>query len=233
MKKNLKFIAPLLLMSLVSLSLAKVNDLQRREMLNDALERRVSLDRLNEITKTDALTRALGEAQVPGGVVTILNCNRAAKHTLTPTGSSLRDVLNSVVSVEPQYKWQVKAGVVNVVPAAGGPSLLNLRIGQFKVDNAQTIYEALNQLFAMPEVQARMTELKMRRGMTQLGIMPAQLGADGEAVANSQSISIERQNITLAEALNAIVSAHGKAVWSYTEQHCDGQNEFSIDFPVR
>jgi hypothetical protein len=225
MLSSRKFVVPILAVSLITLALAGTGNHQKKEAGSEILERKVGLGNLKGITRTDALTRALSSAHVPGGLVNIQNCDQIIKHTLTPSGPLLRDALDAVVAAEPQYKWQLETGVVNVVPAAGGPTLLDLRLNHFKVDDAPVIDSALQVLLAMPEVKARVAELKLGHGMNQLGIMPNQ--------PESLHLSIDRKDITVREALNSIVRAQGYAVWAYRERYCQGQKEFAIDFLVR
>jgi hypothetical protein len=224
MKSSRKFVVTILVVSLFTLALATGNQ-QKQEAGSEILERKVGLNGLNGIPRMHALIFALSDAHVPGGLVNLQNCDQIIKHTFTPSGSSLRDVLDAVVAAEPQYKWQVEAGVINVVPAAGGPPLLDLRLKHFKVDDAPIIYTALNVLLAMPEVKARVAELKLGYGMVQLGIMPMP--------AKNLHLSIDRKDITVREALNSIVREQGYAVWAYRERNCQGQKEFAIDFLVR
>lgn len=225
MKSSRKFVVPIVVVSMITLALAATSSHQPQEAGSEILERKVSLAGLNGIPRMHALIFALSGAHVPGGLVNLQNCDQIIKHTFRPSGPSLREVLNAVVAAEPQYKWQVEDGVVNVIPSEGGPPLLDLRLKHFKVDDAPLIYSALQVLLAMPEVKARVAELKLDYGMVQLGIMPMP--------AKNLHLSIDRKDITVREALNSIVRAQGYAVWAYRERHCQGQKEFAIDFLVR
>lgn len=48
-----------------------------------------------------------------------------------------------------------------------------------------------------------------------------------------QELRVQCKNVTLRELLNAIVRAHGYAVWAYSERHCAGRSEFRLDFIAR
>jgi hypothetical protein len=170
--------------------------------------------------------RALSTAHVPGGVVKIEGCNAAS--VLKPWRAhifTLREALDSIVQAEPDYNWSINDGVVNLTPKSEEPALLRTRVSRVKVENARSIYLPLSQLMALPEVRESIAQL----GLSQA---PLLLIGVGSLKPDEPGYTIDCQNVTLKEALNTIVRAHGGAVWRYKETRCNGKSEFSLDFVV-
>ena len=187
---------------------------------------------LSGVTTINALTRALVAAHVPGGIVTETGCGADESYTLVPSGPTLRDVLDSIVAVNPQYQWSIDRGVVNLIPSNKGPVLLDLRIAELNVKSAKTVDEILVRLFALPVMREEITRLNLSQVSGEIGMRS--LGRPGSnQEEESAGLMLYEKNVTLREALNAIAREQGSAVWSYREQHCGGRNEFSIGFTVR
>lgn len=179
---------------------------------------------LNDVTIGEALCSALRTAGVPGGIVTIPNCQGQTKYKFRLAGETLHDALDAIVSGDPQYTWTVRDGVVNIVPWSYMPSLLDTVIPEMRIEKAGTLEFAVDQLLRLPEVATRMRELRLshlhRGSLTFLG--------------PREEINLYQQNLTLRDALNAVVGAHGRAVWLYWEKHCyKQQHDFEIEFLVK
>jgi len=192
------------------------------------LDRQVATH-LSGLTTTDALVRVLSVAGVPGGVVRKSRCDAPPKYRLSPAGSSLRDALEAIVSNDPQYKWQIEDGVVNLLYRNTNPTFLNLRIARFNAKNVRTVNEALDLLLRTPEVQNGVARLHIgtqlfRGGLGYYGL------PSGNRGDNNQKFTVDLKNVTLREALNAIARAHGRAIWAYTQGDCNGRKFFSLDF---
>jgi len=192
---------------------------------NDILERRVAGSDLLNLTTTDAFSKSLAAARVPGGIARILSCeDEVLKQAWRPLNSPLRAVLDSIVLSDPRYRWQLEDGVVNLIPVSGEPALLQVRVTEFHVENAETVYYALSQLIGLPEVKKGMAELQLSQGLGPLVIPSSPRAA---------RFTVHCQDVTLREALNAIVRAQGRAVWLYTQRHCSGGDEINIEFTVQ
>jgi len=166
---------------------------------------------------------ALVAAHVPGGSVWIRQCSGQEPvfhqdQTILP----LSDALDSITRVDPRYRWQIDKGVVNLIPRTGEPAVLKVRIKQYRTKT--TLNEALRQLLRLPEVktEAARIGLKITSGGLLLGPSPYYGGPS--------EVSVDVKDLNLREALNALVRAHGRAIWEYREYRCGGTNEFSIDF---
>ena len=81
-------------------------------------------------------------------------CEEPSNSTVRFQGSTLREVLDDIVTADPDYRWEVKDGVVNLVPAKGVPDLLTLRISAFDSGDATSVRTAETFLFALPRYES-------------------------------------------------------------------------------
>jgi hypothetical protein len=206
------------------------NQLPRSTSAESILKRQAWTSR-DSITTTNALTMALSTAGVPGGIATLTQCGEDAKYMFAPTGATLKDVLNGIVSTNPEYTWQLNHGVVNVFPLNGEPALLQQNVRSLDVREAVSIHEIVRQVLSRPELQKRIAQLHLSEGYKRIGM--SDLKRPGSIGATEPRYSLRLKNVTLREALNAIAVAHGKAVWEYRERHCNGGAEFQLQFLVR
>lgn len=221
-----------LIIMLSSVALGQTHRISKSTRSEDILKRPVLGTNLNRVTLTSVLREAFAIATVSGGIVSMKNCNEEIRYSLMPSGSSLRDLLDAVVTADHRYKWEINESVVNLVPRAGGPQLLDQHISSFEVRNVETLDYALDQLLALPEVRKRMTELNLTEGIRGVGGTLGYLKGNGND-SDNPGFTINCKDVTLREALNTIVSAYGRAVWYYSERVRNEQNEFSIEFIVR
>lgn len=195
----------------------------------DVLERQVAINGLEKITIGDAFREALSSANAPGGIVLPGDCAKEVEYKLDTKSTSLRDVLDSIVSAAPSYRWQYKHGVVNLIGVRDESALLGLRIQKFEVKNAKTLYGAYNELMNLSDVKQRLAEVNITQVRQEIGL--EDLRRSGSGVDDGQQgFSVSCSNVTFREALNAIVRANGKGVWAYSERHCNGRDEIVINF---
>jgi hypothetical protein len=197
----------------------------------EVLQRRVAIGDLGKFPPITALMIALNNAKVPGGIVKIKSCQEQQKKNMSSTGSSMRNVLDAFVMADPQYKWQIEDGVVNLVPATGDPPLLDVRIPEFKVENVETLDDAASRLLATPSVKKGITALGLEQGVQRLSGPGYYLPPDSRKEDSTHKLTVTGKNLSLREALNTIVRVRGSGVWLYTENHCRGRKEFSVKFP--
>lgn len=192
------------------------------------LERRVTVGRNWETAATSAFKAAVNDARLPGGIVAVSSCGVEPKYIFTPAGPTARDAFDAIALTDARYRWEADGGVVNLLPHAGAPPFLNLRIAWFKAQNAGTVYEAVGQLLELPEVQRGIAEhgIGARRFRGGVGhYEPPRKRADGSI----EVLSVDIKDVTLRGALNAIARAHGSAVWYYAEHRC-GSTAFTLEF---
>lgn len=195
----------------------------------EALQRPIGSISFKRSEIISALTQALQIARLPGGVVRVEDLNSLDQERFM-AGPGLGDLLQKITTVTPTYQWNIEDGVVNLVPVAGEPVLLNLQLKEFNVGNAKTLNEATIQLLAKPEVQKQIADLKLNTGLS-VKVGPVQ--SSKIKPPKMTPINIESKNITVRQALNAIVRSHGRAVWEYKETHWKDHHGFSIEFLVQ
>ena len=118
--------------------------------------------------------------------------------------ATVRDVLNAVVQSSKKYEWRQIGEFVDVWPLAGSNPLLETRINSFDVKDLSPS-EAFDKLLNLPEVQANMTALKLKRRAPD--VSPAKL--------RSARFSVNLEGVTLREALNKIAEQSRIGIWIF------------------
>jgi hypothetical protein len=193
----------------------------------DVLERQVTNNEPYSTTLSSFIM-SLVSARLPGGIVTIMHCeDRQLSHPTLFTSGTLREALQEIVRTNPEYRWQVDDGVINLLTVHDEPALLNVRISKLKVENARSINTILDELFELPEVKDAIAKLQLIPGVIFLvGPIPM----DPE---RRPKYTVEFKDMTVREALNAIVRLHGRAAWEYKERRCDGKTVYTVDFVIQ
>jgi hypothetical protein len=170
-------------------------------------------------TVEEAFVHLLSSVRFPGGVVLTPNCCRA-RYTFEIKDLTLIQALDYVSSYDPSYAWETSNGAIYLHPKEDIPSLLQTRIIRF-VRGPDSIDGLKSELAEMPEIKAAEAKLSLH---------PARVmgGLNNPAPARFR---IELNNVTLSEALNALVAKHGTAIWQYGEDR--SSHEFNIIFLVR
>lgn len=221
----------LILGSVVMVGLVALSITAQKPHDSDPILQRSAAIRINNgMSTTNALTSALSAAGVPGGIASVGYCGEDATYLFAQSGPTLGDALREVVRTNPHYTWYVKNGVVNAYPLEGDPALLKLVIGRVDIRKVYSVDDAVSRLFSLPEVQKRIRELNLIPGFVRLGM--SDLSRPGNSVAAKEQ-HYDLRNLTVREALNSIARRHGKAVWRYRENFCNGKTEFQIQFLVR
>lgn len=118
--------------------------------------------------------------------------------------ATVTDVMNAVVQSSKKYEWRQTDGFVDVWPLAGSNPLLDTRINSFDVKDLSPS-EAFDELLNLPEVQANMTALKLKRRAPD--VSPAKL--------RSSRFSVKLEGVTLREALNKIAQQSRIGIWIF------------------
>src|SRR5262245_23787971 len=197
------------------------------------LQRRVALPPQGEITIVDAFRGALGSTSLPGGIILpAADSHEDTKYQLNPSSVSLRDVLNAITSADPSYKWTFERGVVNLVPKEDQAPLLASRVEKFELKKAN-LDLAVSELLQLPEVKQRRAELNIDGPWQNISLLSSLKRPGTGPDENQEGFDVSCEDITLRQALNAIVRAHGRGVWRYYERHCNGKDYVGMDFIVR
>jgi hypothetical protein len=205
---------------------------QTRPAMNDAtpegiLDQKVAGDELRHLTTSGAFREVLLAVRAAGGIVTAPRCDdEPLSQRWQPAGSSVRVLLDSIVLADPHYRWRAQEGVINLLPKSIEPALLRVRINQLHVEDARSVYEPYGRLMSLPEVRTAIERLKLSDSYERI--------QGGSSVPRGKAgFSVRCENVTVREALNAIVRAHGQAVWAYKEMQCNGNRRFSVEFIVQ
>ena len=197
-------------------------EILRQDETNDVLTRHVDAPELEDLPTILAFSHALLQTRTPAGIVRTLGCEREpAIQKPQPSGSSLRDVLNELVKTDPQYRWIVEDRVINALPVAGDPPLLQTHITEFRIDNAISASSAMYELMATREV---------RDAMTKLGFEEPLIAGVFHPHPETLGHPVHCKNVTLREALNEIARTFGNAVWYYKDDRCNGTHQYFLDF---
>ena len=191
------------------------------------LARRVEGDELRHLTTSIAFVESLKATSTPGGIITILGCQREAiTQRWRPSGYPLRDVLDWMVDTDTQYRWTSHDGVINLMPANGEPEILKTQIKSVEVKHFKSPGTAVRKILASPELLEALSRLGLHERLRAV-VWPVDLDA------KEKGHSLSFKNVSLREALNLIARTHGHAVWEYSEEHCNGRDEFLLDFLVQ
>jgi hypothetical protein len=177
---------------------------------------------LLKIPTASLFTQLLLAAKQPGGIAIASSCAEPALQTLFSEDAPLNGKLKEIVTVDPQYRLENQAGVINLVPRrVSDLPFLKLRIAKFEVKQAGSVNEALDKLLSVPEVKQ------------QAAFGPRLLRGGLGFVSLSNPFDVRCNNCSMREALNAIAHAQGQAIWVYKQIQCGaGHQYYSLDFLV-
>jgi hypothetical protein len=201
---------------------------QKVNSSDNILDKQVKAVNLEQVTAGQAALNTLLGANMAGGVAEVQDCSGQTSYTFTPVESSLRGILDSIVSLAPQYRWEIKDNVINFIPRDDELQFLAVHISKLDINQVGSPNEALTQLLATPEVQNAQRNLGPRS--VQGGTYPFCPQCPAKEI---KKFSVSLKNVTVREALNAIASAHGSAVWWLSQAQCGESKSFSIRFATK
>ena len=123
---------------------------------------------------------------------------------LSLLNATVTDTMNAIVQSSKKYQWRQTGGFVEVWPLAGSNPLLETRISSFNVKDLSAS-EAFDRLFSLPDVQANMTALNLKRRAPD--VSPGKL--------SSSRFSINLEGVSLREALNKIAQESRIEIWIF------------------
>lgn len=171
-------------------------------------------------TARSMLAASLSGAGIPGGLVTVTGCEEKPRvRTGRLPEMTLREALDMITVIDPDYRWEMTGGAINFLPANGEPELLKVRIKEIRIVNAVSLKAALNSLMDLPEVREARTRLQL----TTAGL--PYVGGLAPVTPRTEKYTIKAKDLTFRQALNAVVLADGRAAWGYNEYHCNGKHE--------
>lgn len=189
-----------------------------------SLDRQIGSIDVLAATRTQHFLSALGRAESPGGIAIVRSCEREAALTLAPSGSSFRNALDAIARADSHYMWVEADSVVNLRPKTGYPPLLSLQVTSFEIDPRKPTSLLISELFALPEVRMRISQLGLHEG-TYFGTM---MTGEKSALEYVDVKPTRVSGVPLFSVLNQVVHLRGDAVWKYEETHCEGRAEFRV-----
>lgn len=177
----------------------------------------------------EVFTRVLKAAGMPGGVVVEdPACSYGPKVSfLIQAGTTLGQALDKIATAT-SSSWQIDHGAVNIFPASGTPPLLDLRIESFEWDKSMSARETVGRLAIMPEVLQRIHELGLRQGRAEGGATAVCIIGDCAPKPKPTPALETERDTPLLSILNRVAVAHGQAVWTYMEFHCENQTNYAL-----
>ena len=166
-----------------------------------------------EVAIVDALLRL----QTPGGALLLQECKGLKPTVVLPATDSRSDLLDAIVEVDKRYYWRTSGKSINLLPRWFALSPLEIHIKRFQVKNVLAV-DAYNQLYGLKEVKEGISGRNLRQPTWQF--------LSGGVNADKKRISLNLTDITLREALNAIVEADGQKIWLFKVRACEGRNEY-------
>lgn len=118
--------------------------------------------------------------------------------------ATVTDVMRAIVQSSKKYQWRQTDGFIEVWPLAGSNPLLETRISSFNVKDVSAA-DAFDQLLNLPEVQANMTTLNLKRRAPD---------ASPEKLSSSR-FSVKLEGVSLREALNKIAQESRIENWVF------------------
>lgn len=118
--------------------------------------------------------------------------------------ATVTDVMKAIVQSSKKYQWRQTDGFIEVWPLTGSNPLLETRISSFNVKDVSAA-DAFDRLLNLPEVQANMTALSLKRRA--LDASPGKL--------SSPRFSVKLEGVSLREALNKIAKESRIENWIF------------------
>ncbi|MBI5200128.1 MAG: hypothetical protein HY925_00960 [Elusimicrobia bacterium] len=140
-----------------------------------------------------------GSLKTPCGSFTF-ETQRKPKSRFELKKGRIRDVLAGLLRKNPSHEWQVKDGVINILPKA---NLIGLDRGK----------SPLNRTIADLEISSMTTDQAAQRILQESGL-PSVGRAHMGPPEEYGKVSLHFKKVTLLEALNQLVKTDGMAAWA-------------------
>lgn len=156
-------------------------------------------------------------ARVAGGIM-YLGDDGPARDVVIPGGVTVGEALTRMLSPQDRYIWRVTDGVIDVVPRAGTPPLLDTIIPYYEWRSNEIPFFSVGRLAQLPEVVRRMSELGLVDGLHVVVMSFKAPRVYGPTEPPEIPQVFVRRNITLLKLLNEIVKSYPPpAIWWYRE----------------
>lgn len=167
---------------------------------------------------------------IPGGVAQEYGCGGPRLHSFRIATTTVLQGLRSIVKANPNYRWDIRDGVLNLLPRETLSPLLTVGINEYASKEATNMTAAATLLLGVPAVYSTMVRLKLERTPDPVQIGLQALPPPGTMPKPAPPLNVRLRNTNTIGVLNAIVRANGHGVWIYREWHCGRNNGFRISF---
>jgi len=132
--------------------------------------------------------------------------------------TSLRLLLDTMISKDRRYVWKLESGVIHLLPTQRDPviaAFLNTRISHFAFAEGTSKNKIMADILALPEIRAQMMSAGVKYTFFEEWPSPE----------SSVKVSIDESNLTLAELLDKIVLGSNLKQW-LVSRITTGHDEF-------
>lgn len=219
MSTNVRMGFGLAMVMIVSLVLApgQTPGTRSRNPLDRLESRKAGLRNSKPTDVHDAFIEALHVSGTPGGALIVDRCGERKKEVVIPESATLEEALN-IITGDQEYHWIANDRSVNLLPKFFALSPLDVKISRFEMKDV-LVSEAYRRLYELPEVRAALSARNLREPTGWQFIA-------GGVNFERKRISLDLKDVTLREALNAIVEADGEKIWLFKVRSCEGHYEF-------
>jgi hypothetical protein len=174
--------------------------------ISGVMAQQTPLSKLRTIEYNGDFTMLLAALPNAYGVTVGAELDGQSRQTIkvSLSDATLPDVMNAIVQSSPKYQWREAGGVVDVCPLAGGSPLLETSISSFNVKDVSPS-QAFDQLFNLPEVQANMKAMNLKRRAPDVSY----------GKISESKFSVNMEGVTLRQALSRIAQASGLQIWVF------------------
>ena len=183
-----------------------------------------------------ALVPFLQFAGVSGGMVVTQGCDDNTPFVYwSAVQGTIRQALNDFQANNPEYRWELRGGTLDLVPAAGIPPLLATKIRRFNLqttDQQTSAGAAFGMLMKLPEIQEAATVLHISKNMSVGGPQAAWDYSSGKTPPRPpppRPVSVQLKDVSLQDALNALAKEYGHTMWTYWQRSCEGETTYTVN----
>jgi hypothetical protein len=165
---------------------------------------------LTNATLMLALSELAAEHRVPIGFEQAMGSRQNPNEKIHVKRGTLKSILDSLVSQEPRYKWELRDGVINVTPVVGRDEflalLLETKIAQFVPPKGTTDkFQLRDAILSLPEV-------KQLLHTNNVAVRPYDY-AYGRSIYSNDGVDLTISNTDVRAVLNHVAKETEHKIW--------------------